>query len=320
MNNDTSAQQRRLDLAARAAWLYYIKGRTQDEIAAELNVSRQNAQRLVALANAERLIKFRLDHPLATCIELAQRCRDRFALDCCEVAPSERNGGEDDRLSVGILAARFIEDYMAQNAPVILAMGTGRTLREAVRQVPSMDRPQHKILSVVGNITRDGQASPYDVVMRLADRVGAQCYPLPTPVVTETRAEREMLQAQRGYQATLALAREARAFMLGIGDYGWQAPLHVDGFITDAELADMMDRGAVGELMGWAFDREGRILEGGVHERLTAVPIPIPARPRTVVCAAGLRKVPALAAALRGRLLTGLIIDEATAAALLDTA
>ena len=54
-------QQRRLDLAARAAWLYYVRGRTQDEIAAELNVSRQNAQRLVALAGSEGLVKFRLD-------------------------------------------------------------------------------------------------------------------------------------------------------------------------------------------------------------------------------------------------------------------
>jgi len=40
--NDRSAAplRRRLDLAARAAWLYYIRGRTQDEIAQQLNVSR----------------------------------------------------------------------------------------------------------------------------------------------------------------------------------------------------------------------------------------------------------------------------------------
>jgi DNA-binding transcriptional regulator LsrR (DeoR family) len=47
---DNNTSNRKLDLAARAAWLYYIRGRTQDEIATELNVSRQNAQRLIALA------------------------------------------------------------------------------------------------------------------------------------------------------------------------------------------------------------------------------------------------------------------------------
>ena len=46
----------RLDDAARAGWLYYIAGRTQDEIAVEMGVSRQVAQRLVSLAVDARLI------------------------------------------------------------------------------------------------------------------------------------------------------------------------------------------------------------------------------------------------------------------------
>lgn len=43
----TRAGSDRLDDAARAGWLYYIAGRTQEEIAARLGVSRQAAQRLV---------------------------------------------------------------------------------------------------------------------------------------------------------------------------------------------------------------------------------------------------------------------------------
>ena len=45
-------KDRKLDLAARAAWLYYVAGKRQDEIAAQLNVSRQAVQRLVSLASA----------------------------------------------------------------------------------------------------------------------------------------------------------------------------------------------------------------------------------------------------------------------------
>jgi hypothetical protein len=80
-------QQRRLDLAARAAWLYYIAGNTQDQIARKLNVSRQAAQRMVATAVAEGLIKFRLDHPIAACTELAEALERRFELDHVEVVP-----------------------------------------------------------------------------------------------------------------------------------------------------------------------------------------------------------------------------------------
>ena len=79
----------RLDIAARAGWLYFIAGNTQDEIARKLNVSRATAQRLVSLCLSERLITFRLEHPIAACMELAARIRDAFGLGLCEVVPTD---------------------------------------------------------------------------------------------------------------------------------------------------------------------------------------------------------------------------------------
>ena len=79
----------RLDEAARAGWLYYVAGNTQDEIARKLGISRQAAQRLVSLAISERLIKVRLDHPIARCMELAAALKLRYDLRFCEVAPTD---------------------------------------------------------------------------------------------------------------------------------------------------------------------------------------------------------------------------------------
>ena len=64
-------EKSRLDDAARAGWLYFIAGHTQDEIARMLQVSRASAQRLVSLCLAERLITFRLEHPIAACMEVS---------------------------------------------------------------------------------------------------------------------------------------------------------------------------------------------------------------------------------------------------------
>src|SRR5205085_11945645 len=84
---DTSGN--RLDDAARAGWLYYVAGNNQEEIARKLSVSRQTAQRLVSLSVSEGLIKVRLDHPIGRCMELAEKLRQRFALDLSEVVPSD---------------------------------------------------------------------------------------------------------------------------------------------------------------------------------------------------------------------------------------
>jgi DNA-binding transcriptional regulator LsrR (DeoR family) len=311
-------QQRRLDLAARAAWLYYIAGNTQDQIARKLNVSRQAAQRMVATAVAEGLIKFRLDHPIAACIELADALQSRFALDYVEVVPGDAD--RDGLVGIASAAARQVETHLAAKAPTVLAFSTGRTLRATVAQVAPMERPQHTVVSLVGTMTRDGRASPYDVVMRLADRTGTTCYPLPTPVVTDTPEQRELLQGQRPYRVVRELAAKAKVAFLGVGTIDARAPLLVDGFITKAELAQLVEAGAVGEVAGSAFDAQGRLVSSALRARTTAIPLELPLKRLTVGIAGGGAKAKAIAAALRGRLLSALITDEAVAKAVLDCA
>lgn len=63
-----------------------------------------------------------------------------------------------------------------------------------VEQIPSMEQPQHKIVSIIGNMSHYGRAGRHKVVMHLCDRVGSQVYPVPTPVVATSIEERELLQ------------------------------------------------------------------------------------------------------------------------------
>jgi DNA-binding transcriptional regulator LsrR (DeoR family) len=309
-------QLRKRDLAARAAWLYYVAGNTQDQIARKLNVSRQAAQRLVAAAVSEGLIKFRLDHPIAACVELAEALRARFGLDYVEVVPGDAD--QDGLVGLAGAAARQVETHLAAKSPTVLAFSTGRTLRATVGQVAPMERPQHTVVSLVGTMTRDGRASPYDVVMRLADRTGASCYPLPTPVVTDTAEQCQLLQGQRPYRMVRALAEQAKVAFLGIGTLDAKAPLLVDGFITRDELAQLTRAGAVGEIAGSAFDAEGRLIESALRARTTAIPIELPLQRLTLGVAGGRAKAEPIGAALRGRLLSALITDEGAAKAVLE--
>jgi DNA-binding transcriptional regulator LsrR (DeoR family) len=113
------------------------------------------------------------------------------------------------------------------------------------------------------------------------------------------------------------LRARARASVLGIGEIAWNAPVHRDGLLNDAEIGTLIERGAVGEITGWAFDAEGRILDGETNTRVASLPLERPPGRPTIVAGNGSRKVVPLRAALRGGLLSGLITDEATAAALL---
>ncbi len=306
----------RQDDAARAGWLYYVAGNTQDQIAAKLGVSRQSAQRLVSLAMTEGLVKVRLDHPIAACLDLSARLQARFALDHVEVVPSDP-GNSSTVIGVAEAAAAEIERRLRSTEPIVMAIGTGRTLKAAIEQLAPMECPQHKVVSLTGNIAPDGSAAYYNVIFTMTDRIKARSFPMPLPVIASSPEEREMLHSQAMIKPTLELAARADVTFVGIGDLGSSAPLYEDGFINDPELKALQKAGAVAEIVGWAFDRDGRMIEGITNDRVASAPLPSRERSLVIALAMGERKLPGIRAALTRRLINGLITDETTAAALL---
>jgi DNA-binding transcriptional regulator LsrR (DeoR family) len=311
------SEKSRLDDAARAGWLYFIAGHTQDEIAKMLQVSRASAQRLVSLCLAERLITFRLEHPIAACMELASKLKERFDLVHCEVVPTDA-AAPQATAGIAERCANLLDVTLRSERPVIVALGTGRAVRAAVERVTPIERPNHQLVSLVGTISADGSASFFDTVGRLADRTGARHYPVPLPFLMASEDERNRMVRIEPIAKVKAIAAKADLRLIGIGQMDQKAQVHVDGFVTREELFEMMRLGAIGEVTGWAYDAKGKLIKGGTNKRLTSIPPEVPAQATTIGAALGQAKVPAIRAALNGRLVNGLITDEATARALLE--
>lgn len=307
---------RRLDDAARAGWLYYVAGKRQDEIARIMGISRQSAQRLVSMAVAEKLIKVHVAHPIARCMELAEQLRERFGLSHVEIVPDDPLS-ESTTVGVAEAAALEIERRLRAPEPKIFAIGTGRTLKVAIDQLPKMECPQHKIVSLAGNVAPDGSATFYSVIFTVADAVKARSFPLPLPVIASSAEERAMLHKQPMIDATLKLAQQADVAFVGVGDLGPEAPMHLDGFVSLGELEDLQKSGAVGEICGWAFDAKGVLIEGHTNARVASGTLPSTDTCLVIGLAKGKKKLPGVHAAIIGGLINGLITDEASAEALL---
>jgi DNA-binding transcriptional regulator LsrR (DeoR family) len=305
-----------LDEAARAGWLYYVAGMTQDQIAVELGVSRQRAQRLVSKAMAEGLVQVRLDHKIGRCLELEAGLLRRFGLQQVRVAPDLGPGSDPARATASASAA-LLESYLARMEPQTIAFGTGRALSAMVGEIETQRNERHRIVSLIGNIAPDGSASFYDVIMRLADKLHAPHYPMPVPLISETAQERAMFHALRPIQTVARLARDADIVFVGIGQMGEDAPLYKDGFVTHAQLAEMQANGAAGEIVGNVYDSDGRYLETPITGLVGGVRIEANRSVPVIGVAAGPTKISAIRGALNGRIVNCLVTDEPTAAALL---
>jgi DNA-binding transcriptional regulator LsrR (DeoR family) len=129
-----------------------------------------------------------------------------------------------------------MERWLTRTEPLVMAIGTGRSLKASIEQLPRIDCPQHRLVSITGNIAPDGSTAHYNVLFTLADKVTARSFPLPFPVLASSAEERMMLHSQPMIRPTIDLAARADVTFIGIGELARGCPLVADGFISAAAV------------------------------------------------------------------------------------
>lgn len=123
-----------------------------------------------------------------------------------------------------------------------------------------MRGPQHRLISLVGTIARDGASDPYDAALQAAKKIGSKCFLLPAPLLADSAEERRQWCRHRLYKVVEELSNQADVAFVGIGDMRFGCPMHRDGFVTKEEVRELVDAGAVGDYLGWTFSRTGELV------------------------------------------------------------
>ncbi|MEP3671386.1 MAG: sugar-binding transcriptional regulator, partial [Hyphomicrobiales bacterium] len=78
MRNTLSASEK--SLTVRAAWLHYVGGLKQSEVAKTLGVPSVKAHRMIARAVSEGIVKVSIDDEIIECIELGNLLAKKYSL------------------------------------------------------------------------------------------------------------------------------------------------------------------------------------------------------------------------------------------------
>ncbi len=305
-------------LAARAAWLHFVGGLTQGEVAGRLNVPAGKAHRLIARANRAGLVQVFIDGAIGSCVALEEQLRTRYGLVHCEVAPDLGEGALPLR-ALGTVGARFLRLACERGEDEVIGLGHGRTLAACVSRLPHASYPGIKFVSLLGGFTRKFAANPFDVINMIAERVGVEAYVMPVPFCMNSAEDRAVLLAQRGIDEVYNLARRASLRIVGIGTVlGEDASLAFSHMIERAELAEIERAGGCGELLGHFFDARGRRIETELSSRLMSLDHEELKTGKMVAIAGGTLKPAAIRAVLKSGALYGLLTDERTARMLVD--
>lgn len=303
-------------LAIRAAWLHYVGGLRQAEVAKRIGVPSVKAHRLIARAVAEGAVKVTIEGEIIECIELGEAICARYGLKTCEVAPDLEEDGLPLR-TLGLAGASLLRRWLEGGEEMTIGVSHGRTLAEAVHSMPRIETKGIKFVSLFGGLTRNFAANPHDVMHLLAEKTGAPAYVMPVPFFANTAEDREVLLSQRGVAEIIEMGENAPLKFVGLGTVKPETQLVTSGMIEPAEIKAIDRAGGVGEMLGHFFDRDGQIVETALSPRTLSVSMDKARDQNIIALAGGPGKIEAIRAILRSGKLSGLVTDERTATSLL---
>jgi DNA-binding transcriptional regulator LsrR (DeoR family) len=303
------------DAKVRAAWLYYVEGLTQEQIAETLGLNRIKIIRMLAAARTEGLIKIRIDGRAAQQVALERGLMARFGLAEAVVVPQARDPDSTAAL-VGYAAGIWLSDRLRDGVSV--AVGWGQTLHLALRGMQPRPIQGMSVVSLLGGLTHSRSINPSSVARRVADMFGADCFQLTAPVFVTHSDTRDALWREPTLRELLDRARAADIALISVGDLQASSTLFREGLLPRDSLASLRKARAVGDLLCHFIDAEGGLVDHPVNRRVMAVsPADLTGIGLVAIAAGGADKEQAIRAALRASAAKVLITDVGAAEALL---
>jgi len=302
-------------VATRAAWLYFVAGLTQAQVGKKLGLNRTRVNRLLAQARDQGLVQINITGRLASCVELEEKLRQRYGIEDAIVVPTP----PDQELIPQVIATAAAAALSARlRDGMSVGVGWGRTLRLSIQSVPRRQLGRLSVVSLLGGLTRGSAMNPHETASHLADLVGAQCYYVAAPALTDTESTRDVLMAQPMLREIFERGAKVDLAFLSVGELTPSCTMARVGLISQTEVADLLKAGATGDLCAHWIDAEGQLVDHPLNSRVVALP---PEKLKDIPCvmiaSGGCTKAQALRGVMRGGMCDVVITDEQTAKTIL---
>ncbi|MGQ0564673.1 MAG: sugar-binding transcriptional regulator [Gemmobacter sp.] len=305
------------DTTTWAAWLYYVDGMTQSDVAKVIGVSRVTVMKLLNDARDSGIVSVRFDPRSMAAVTVSRRLAAEFGLASAMVLPDNPDRPLTERLGKAAALA-IVEDLRPDD---VIGVAWGRTVLAAAQNLSLATRvPNLTVVQVAASPNGlSAEFSPELCSSLFANRLGARSINLLTPGIVSSPELRAMLLAEPSIRNQLDIIRSANKVVFGVGQLTKGATIRGSDLHSEQTLETVIGQGAVAAIMGQFLDAHGHEMTGPTQDRTIGISLDeFKAIPRRLCVAGGPEKVRAILVALRGGFATDLIIDLPTAQTLLD--
>lgn len=307
-----SVADREQALMLRAAWLYFIEEQTQSTIADGLGLSRFRVNRMLAEARDSGLVRVEVTTPMASCVALERRAIEAFGLRDAVIVPGPlKSDGTHAMIGAGL--ARYMSAQIADPDLNVFGFGWGQTMREMLRYIRPVSRPESRIVALLGALPRSSEENAIDIIGKIGRMLGAERYYMTAPIYTDTPEARYVLTGQQFYSSVLDLILKTDVACFSAGDMSEASLLIRHALPKGVTADDLVAAGAVGDFLGTFIDIDGAAVDHPVNRQLVGPGLTdISAMKTLVMASGGPGKVDVITGALRTGLVHVLVTDEVT--------
>lgn len=314
LGNDDATSQDRSTALASIAWLYYIDGLTQADIAERMSTSRATVGRLLQEARDTGVVRVSIDPSILATMGLSHQLCERYGLQDALVVPRNPAATAVSSVNrrVAIAAASYVERYLRPGA--VIGFGWGDTVRQLLFSIRSELLEGVTFASVAGGIDRYSQD-----VFATGNGLQAHLQLIPAPLVVDSPSTAEALRQDTSVTRVLELSRHAVATLTGIGDTTAAENSVRASLYLPSTIDGIAALGGIGDMLGEWFDSDGVVVPQATSDRRIGIDLAeLRELPNVIGVAAGTLKVHAIRGALVGGYLDVLITDTETAELLLS--
>lgn len=244
--------------------------------------------------------------------ELSNHLAEHLQLDECVVVKSGENE-EDNRRGLARIAAELIKAQVRDGD--LLGLSWGRTLAAIGEELA--DLPPCTIIQLTGTVGSDLRQSPVEVIRRIAGRSSVDAVAIFAPLFAASEDAARTFRSDPAIRGALERYAKLSHAVLAVGS--WDPPItQVDTLVTDADRAELSQKDTLAEVAGIFLAEDGSPVDAAASRRRISVSVDeLLATPWVLAVAGSVEKAPAISATARSGLITSLVTDDRTAAALL---
>lgn len=310
----------------KAAELYYRDGLSQQEIAQKLHTSRTSISRALIQARNEGYVQIRIQYPEQSNLGLERELEEKYGLTEALAAVPAYDQSSDQE--VAFQAVDYTLRVLKKN--MVLGMTWGRAMHGFVEQLAQDERLRSlsfrnvKIVPFLGTpgVTQLDSWDATTYSNTLATKVGnllhCASYNLSAPMYVDGEKEKELIEGIDEISKVLHMAETADMALIGIGSMQKDSSIIKAGIRTEEEYKELIQKGAVGEIVGRIYDKNGQTVDEDLRRKMIGISLDKIAKiPVRVGISYGKDKIEAIKGAIAGGLVNVLVTDVPTAELLL---